>query len=338
MEVEGGSALHPLMATARSNRWDDSVDMSVDTERRVGEDEETQRVFGTPTVGTQGPAGSRVPDLDDPSRRHPEFGGEEEEEELAGTSGYPEDGDAPPDAVGPRPPVEAEITAEDFTTDPEAEAAAAAVMEARRSGRSGSAAMLDALEAAESAYEQQAAARQAQAHAKRVEKLASLKAAANSRVGAAAAAAAAAAATQLQLVNPLPVGPAEWGAGGGERLPDTPRKAAICEGTREKMVQAVFEALQANPRYGSEPSRNLMHHAQAVEDALFTSSHSKQARCAVYLSKVSNAVRLARSAPDVADIPRIASGEPRAVAEGHTAGEPSPYVSGLTGYVIKPQM
>ena len=124
-------------------------------------------------------------------------------------------------------------------------------------------------------------------------------------------------------------------------------------------------------RYGSQPSRDLMRHAQSIEDALFTSSHSKQVRrehecrpaagggqcgaCAalaclctpasspclqgnclpplqpptlpighphpcprpqVYLSKVSNAVRLARTAPDVADIPRIASGEPREVAEG----------------------
>lgn len=30
--------------------------------------------------------------------------------------------------------------------------------------------------------------------------------------------------------------------------PDTPRKAAICEGTREKMVQTLFQSLQDNPR------------------------------------------------------------------------------------------
>lgn len=32
----------------------------------------------------------------------------------------------------------------------------------------------------------------------------------------------------------------------GMQPPDTPRKAAICEGTREKMIQAVFEALRVN--------------------------------------------------------------------------------------------
>ncbi len=140
------------------------------------------------------------------------------------------------------------MTAEDFTSNPEAEAAAEAVLAARRSGVCGSAAMLDALEAAESAYEQQAAASQAQPRTKHVEQLASLKAAAGSQVGAAAASAAALAAAHLPPVHPLPVGPAQWGAGSDERPPDTPRKAAICEGTREKMVQAVFEALQANPR------------------------------------------------------------------------------------------
>lgn len=66
---------------------------------------------GVPTLGTQGPAGSRVPDLDDPSRQHPAFGGEEEEEEeMEGASGYPEDGDAPPDAVGARAPEPTDLT------------------------------------------------------------------------------------------------------------------------------------------------------------------------------------------------------------------------------------
>lgn len=31
-------------------------------------------------------------------------------------------------------------------------------------------------------------------------------------------------------------------------------------------------------RYSAEPTRNLMHYAQTVEDALFVSSHSKQVR------------------------------------------------------------
>lgn len=112
--------------------------------------------------------------------------------------------------------------------------------------------------------------------------------------------------------------------------PDTPRKAAICEATRERIIQALFQALQANPRrvgwggagrgpcvpmgrslaraklvsaalleqelqlpgaalllspaallpccrYGQEPSRDAMSHAQEVEDALFARCHTKQA-------------------------------------------------------------
>lgn len=111
--------------------------------------------------------------------------------------------------------------------------------------------MLDALEEAESAYERQAAARQAQAQTERDKKLAALRAAAGSQAGAAAEAAAAAAAATAQLppVAPLLLGLGLGSAGAGERLPDTPRKAAICEGTRERMVQAVFEALQLNPRW-----------------------------------------------------------------------------------------
>ncbi len=38
----------------------------------------------------------------------------------------------------------------------------------------------------------------------------------------------------------------------------------------------------------------------------------------MYLNLVSNAVRLARTVPDALDVPRMASGEPRAVAEGET--------------------
>jgi hypothetical protein len=35
--------------------------------------------------------------------------------------------------------------------------------------------------------------------------------------------------------------------------PDTPRKAAISEGTREQMIEAIFTALHANPRCGRRP-------------------------------------------------------------------------------------
>ena len=76
-----------------------------------------------------------------------------------------------------------------------------------------SSAMLDALEAAEADYERRASGLDA---------------------GAAAEAAAAAAAAELAAE----VAP-----------PDTPRKAAICEATRERIIQALFQALQANPRW-----------------------------------------------------------------------------------------
>lgn len=200
--------------------------------------------------------------------RRARFGGEEEEVEY----GYDEAGDAPPDAAGglglgtagggaaaamarggnapiaaawapppplpptsragthgiqpaaalitqltagPHSPLDVEMTTADYQT-PAGDAAAAAVLAAARSGRRGSAAMMDALEAAEAAFDD-----------------------AEGRRGAAG--------------GSLGVGS---GAGAGYEdaaaappPPDTPRKAAICEATRERIIQKVFEALQANPRY-----------------------------------------------------------------------------------------
>lgn len=63
----------------------------------VTQDEAAQRQFGMPTVDTQGPAGSRVPDLDERPRRPPKWGGEDEGD---AEWRYLEDTDAPPDAVG----------------------------------------------------------------------------------------------------------------------------------------------------------------------------------------------------------------------------------------------
>lgn len=134
------------------------------------------------------------------------------------------------------------MTAEEFTSDPGAQAAADAVLAARRSGRSGSAAMLDALEAAEGTYERQHEARKLQAQAHGLQGPALQAAASHGQAGGAVA-------VQVPPGAPQAAGPGQWGAAGNERAPDTPRKAAICEGTREKMVQAVFEALQANPRW-----------------------------------------------------------------------------------------
>ena len=179
---EGGSPLHPLLATSALHRNEDSMDTNADEHRPGGgQADYTRRVFGAwgqeagrlpasglgaaapascraaprggvlaplsswsagqmlpfkrmppcfppragaPGVDTQGPAGSRVPDLDDAEhqrqrrRRHPHhhmhrhpsdhpsspgdgagFGGVEDADE-APPFRYLEDTDAPPDAVG----------------------------------------------------------------------------------------------------------------------------------------------------------------------------------------------------------------------------------------------
>lgn len=47
MEIDSGdAALHPFMVTARSRKYEDSLDMTQDTAKRPGGDEEVQRVFG----------------------------------------------------------------------------------------------------------------------------------------------------------------------------------------------------------------------------------------------------------------------------------------------------
>ena len=69
-------------------------------------DDDAQHIFGRPGVDTQGPSGSRVPDLDRRPRRAPVWGGDGGADEPAWR--YAGDPEAPPDAVGARwrcPPV-----------------------------------------------------------------------------------------------------------------------------------------------------------------------------------------------------------------------------------------
>ncbi|KAI3429885.1 hypothetical protein D9Q98_010196 [Chlorella vulgaris] len=298
---------HPLVATARVRPREDSCDAGEEpTERPKTIDDYAARVFGVPTVDTQGPAGSRVPDLADRPLRPAKWGGEDEEPAL----GFSLDPDAPPDSAGPTAPIDAEMA--DAALAGEAEdAAVAAVAAAHRQGRSGSNDMLDVLEAAEAKFDQQHAT-------------------------GAGAGADQQGSPMEQKSSPQGGQPAANTAWLHQHAapPDTPRKAAISEGTREQMIEAIFTALHANPRYAGEPSHGVMSLAQQVEDALFTSCHSKQ----VYMSKVSNAVRCARTVDDAGDIPRIASGEPREVAEGHTAGDATPFVVGLPGFAVKPDL
>lgn len=105
--------------------------------------------------------------------------------------------------------------------DAAGDAAAAALTAVHRQGRCTSAAMLDAMEAAEASFERQQAA--------------AGRSGASGATGMAGLRRDAAAGGAVAAGHALP--------------PDTPRKAAICEGTRERMVQALFQSLQDNPRY-----------------------------------------------------------------------------------------
>jgi hypothetical protein len=120
---------HPLVATAHVRPREDSCDAGEEpTERPKTIDDYAARVFGVckqqssptacaavaaklpfslashhptphtgvPTVDTQGPAGSRVPDVADRPLRPAKWGGEDEEPAL----GFSLDPDAPPDSAG----------------------------------------------------------------------------------------------------------------------------------------------------------------------------------------------------------------------------------------------
>lgn len=122
------------------------------------------------------------------------------------------------------------MTEADYKDDPAGDAAAAAVLATCKQlgGRPSSSAMLDALEAAEDAYEQQQEQQRQQQQGVGAGSYVSTSITSISGVGDAEA---------------LPASP---------RQPDTPRKAAICEATRERIIQKIFEALQTNPRYASD--------------------------------------------------------------------------------------
>jgi hypothetical protein len=158
--------------------------------------------------------------------------------------------------AGPHAPVEVDMTEADFESEA-GEAAAAAVLQAHlHPGLNGSAsgAVLDALEDAEAAFEQQHAPQQQQAQQQQLGM--GEQAAAQSGGGGGGglqvplSTGGGGAGAASPSWSGLALGPVA-GAPASQELalpPDTPRKAAICEATRERIIQKLFEALQANPR------------------------------------------------------------------------------------------
>ncbi|GAB4819601.1 hypothetical protein N2152v2_006647 [Parachlorella kessleri] len=272
MEPEG--ELHPLVPTGRPRPGDTSFDTSADrSQHGFDEDMETERVFGVPGIDTQGPTGVPVPEWQPPK----EYLDRQLEEELR--QGYMDDeGEAPPDSAGPVAPLDSE--ADEYATSDALQASGAvaasnAVVRARRAGKDGLAVM-DELEAAEEAYEQQ--------HAP----------------------------LSPQRQRSLAASATSFGEGGGGGVV-SPRRAQQAQQevgaeTRQRVVEKLGASLAANSGFAAGRSPEaIVQAAQECERALLEGSHSK----GVYLSKASNAVRVARTVADVADLPRIASGEPR---------------------------
>lgn len=131
--------------------------------------------------------------------------------------------------AGPTAPIDAEMADAELAGEAE-DAAVAAVAAAHRQGRSGSNDMLDVLEAAEAKFDQQHAT-------------------------GAGAGADQQGSPMEQKSSPQGGQPAANTAWLDQHAapPDTPRKAAISEGTREQMIEAIFTALHANPRCGRWP-------------------------------------------------------------------------------------
>eukprot|EP00887_Chlorella_sp_A99_P003870 scaffold11.g3870.t1 len=267
----GTPHLQRVVNQITSHMEDESI---AEREGRHCEDWEAERVFGFPSVQTQGPAGARAPSHD--LLKQPDFDVEADEGRMYDGP----DEDAPPDAVGPRPPVDMDLTEVDLA-DPAALQATETA--AQLGAAAGSGAFFDAMAAAEAAYE----------------------------------------------ASHPPAG------GGGGATPSSPRSPRAQAGahTRRRVAEQLAAALAANARL---PTTGRPGEAAAAAAACEEELHRRSRSKATYLSLAANAVRLAATTDDVADLPRVAAGEPKAVAEGHTAGEATPYVTGLQGYVVKP--
>ena len=100
---------------------------------------------GVPAMQTQGPAGSRAPEHD--LLRRPDF--EMEDEDLPRRRYEGPDPDAPPDAVGPTPGLDADLTEKDLEDDETLQATESA----QRAAGKGSREFRDQMEVAEARYE-----------------------------------------------------------------------------------------------------------------------------------------------------------------------------------------
>lgn len=136
--------LHPLGGQVVCRPGDTSVDTSftgVQDEADLSEPHQVKAIFGDIGTETQGPAGAQVPEHRPP---HLSF---ERTPDVADTPfDYPEDTEAPEEAVGPHPRLGHTVgsfTVEEMRGDDEVEAAAVAGAIAHRSSTH---AMLDAME------------------------------------------------------------------------------------------------------------------------------------------------------------------------------------------------
>lgn len=99
---------------------------------------------------------------------------------------------------------------------------------------------------------------------------------------------------------------------------------------RERVVTGLCRSLEGNAEFvASHGAGGAAAAAREAEGRLFEGSHSS----AVYMSASANAVRMARSVADVAELIRIACGKPRAQEEVH---DTTSSVVGLQGFVLKP--
>ncbi|GAB4814545.1 hypothetical protein N2152v2_001591 [Parachlorella kessleri] len=296
---EAAMRLHPFVSTAQRRGGDTSVDNTADNlYHGVSQDTHTERLFGFPGRDTQGPSGSRVSD------EAPAPGTFEQEDDV--TYDYMDEmGEAPPDSVGPVDPLE--IHMQDYTADEGMQEASVALTKARQAGK-GSMEILDDMEAAEEAFEAQQQAQHAEqaqheavnAEARFLTKLLEHQQGALGQPGSPRS-------PRGTAGSFSPFAPSS------PRLPRTPGMGTsigtVSTDMRRKVVDRLCTSLLANPAFGAvkEEGKGVEEAARQCEEALFSSSASKM----VYQSKASNAVRVAKTAADVSDPPRIASGEPR---------------------------
>ncbi|KAK9902212.1 hypothetical protein WJX75_007852 [Coccomyxa subellipsoidea] len=107
----------------------------------------------------------------------------------------------------------------------------------------------------------------------------------------------------------------------------------VDEATRQKVRERIAAGLAKNPKL-AEGSQDFQQIAAACEEKCFLSCSTRT----VFFSKAGNAARLAASlsAADLAELPRIASGQARQLTEASSGAEPQARQAGLQGTVLKP--